>query len=102
VKKYTLSYLPIFDADLSKSWEYIAFKLKNPTAADRLVRDTEEAILKRLKAPESSEQFHSDKEREHPYYRIYIRNFTVWYVVIDNVMEVRRFLYNKMNAEKFL
>jgi plasmid stabilization system protein ParE len=102
VKKYTLSYLPMFDADLLESWEYIAFKLKNPTAADRLVSDTEKAILERLKAPESFEKFHSDKEREYPYYRIYIRNFTVWYVVVDNVMEVRRFLYRKRSAEDFL
>lgn len=36
----------------------------------------------------------------HPYYRIDVRNFAVFYVVINDTMEVRRLLYSKrdMNA----
>ena len=100
--KYTVSYLPIFDADLADAWSYIAFKLKNPTAADKLMSDTEEAILKRVQMPTSFQQYHSKKERAHPYYRIEVRNYNVWYVVIDDVMEVRRFLYSKRDAEGLL
>jgi plasmid stabilization system protein ParE len=102
LKPYTLSYLPIFDVDLAEAWRYIAIRLRNPEAADRLVMDTEKAILKRLEAPESFEQYHSEKERLYPYYRINIRNFTIWYVVVDNVMEVRRLLYSKRNLEELL
>jgi hypothetical protein len=102
LKEYTISYLPIFDADLAEAWDYIAFKLKNSSAANRLVSDTEKAILKRLKAPESFQQYHSKKEREHPYYRIQMRNFTIWYVVVGNIMEVRRFLYSKRNFEELI
>jgi len=102
LKEYTLSYLPIFDADLAEAWNYIAFKLMNPSAAYKLVSDTEKAILKRLKTPESFQQYHSKKERERPYCRIQIRNFTIWYVVIGNVMEVRRFLYGKRNYERIV
>ena len=102
MKEYTISYLPIFDADLAETWRYIAIDLHNPAAADRLILDTEKAILKRLENPVSFEKYHSKKEREYPYYRIHIRNFIVWYVVIDNVMEVRRFLYSKRDTEAFL
>jgi plasmid stabilization system protein ParE len=102
LKEFILSYLPIFEADLTAAWEYIAFKLQNPTAANRLASDTEKAILKRLKAPTSSKQYNSKKEREYPYYCIHVRNFTIWYVVIGNVMEVRRFLYSKRDTEEFL
>jgi mRNA-degrading endonuclease RelE of RelBE toxin-antitoxin system len=102
LKKYILSYLPIFDADLVDTWEYIAYRLKNHAAADRLASDVEGAVLKRLESPESFEKYDSKKKREHPYYRIRIRNFTVWYVVIDNVMEVRRLLYNKRDIEDLL
>ena len=98
MEKYTLLYLPIFDTDLTDAWEYITFNLNNPVAADKLILDTESAITKRLKAPTSFQQYHSKKEREFPYYRIPVRNFTVWYVVIGNVMEVRRFLYNKRSV----
>jgi hypothetical protein len=102
LKQYTLSYLPIFDMDLAETWRYLAIKLHQPEAADRLAVDTEKAILKRLEAPESFEQYRSKKERPYPYYRIHIRNFTVWYVVVGNVMEVRRFLYSRRDLEKFL
>ena len=102
MSKFTVSYLPIFDADLADVWDYITFKLKNPSAADKLMADVEEAILERLKMPTSFQQYHSKKEREHPYYRIEVRNYNVWYVVIDDTMEIRRFLYNKRNTEDLL
>ena len=100
--KYTVSYLPIFDADLSDAWNYIAFRLKNPSAADKLMSDAEEAILKRQKTPTSFQQYHSKKEREHSYYRIEIHNYNIWYVVIGNRMEIRRFLYYKRNTDELL
>ncbi len=45
------------------------------------------------------------KQRRYPYYRIYVKNFVVWYVVIDDegddrIMEVRRFLYNKQDKNE--
>ncbi|EPI49529.1 hypothetical protein HMPREF1576_01431 [Gardnerella pickettii JCP7719] len=40
--------------------------------------------------------------REHPYYRINVRNFSVFYVVIDDTMEVRRLLYSKRNIDVLL
>ncbi|MCL2760129.1 MAG: type II toxin-antitoxin system RelE/ParE family toxin [Desulfuromonadales bacterium] len=101
-KKYKLSYLPMFDSDIAEVWQYIVFKLKNPDAAYRLIADTEAAIQERLQAPESFEKYNSNRDRTYPYYRISIRNFTVWYVVIGGIMEVRRFLYKKRNAEEFL
>ena len=102
MRRYTLSYLPLCEADLDAAWRYVAQKLRNPEAADKLVSDTEAAILKRLAAPEAFEARHIGREREHPYYRLQIRNFAVWYVVIGRVMEVRRFLYNRREADKIL
>lgn len=41
------------------------------------------------------------------YYRIYVKNYIVYYVVIDDkesdkIMEVRRFLYNKQNQKELV
>ena len=44
----------------------------------------------------------STKQREYPYYRIYVHNCTVFYVVIDGVMEVRRFLYSAQDIPRML
>lgn len=101
-QKFILKYLPLFEQDLTAARDYIAFSLHNPIAAQRLVQNTEEAILKRLDNPCSFELYHSTRERKLPYYRINIKNFSVFYVVDGNVMEVRRFVYNKRNLPRII
>ncbi|MDR1948696.1 MAG: type II toxin-antitoxin system RelE/ParE family toxin [Spirochaetaceae bacterium] len=101
-KKYQLRYLPLFEQDLADVRDYIAIKLANPAAAERLVEETEKAIKERLFSPLSFKAYNSAKDREHKYYRIYVKNFTVFYVVIDNVMEVRRFMYLKRDIDKLV
>lgn len=96
-KQYELRILPLFEDDLNKIVDYITFRLKNPAAAERLVDDVERAIRDCLPFAESFERYHSVRERRYPYYRIYVRNFTIFYVVIDNVMEVRRIMYSRKN-----
>ncbi|HBN55338.1 MAG TPA: plasmid stabilization protein [Lachnospiraceae bacterium] len=102
--KYILRYLPIFYEELEETMIYIAEKLMNPQAANNLLDAVERAILGRLPHAESFEPYHSLKERKYPYYRIYVKNFVVYYVVIDDegsdkIMEVRRFLHNKQNRD---
>ena len=105
--KYKLRYLPLFYEDLEEKVVYIAEKLHNEKAANDLIDAVEKAILERQSVAEAFEPYHSLNERRYPYYRIYVKNFTIYYVVIDDegedkVMEVRRFLYNGQNREKLL
>lgn len=98
-KKYRLSYLPLFYDDLDEKVTYIAEKLKNPKAANDLLDKVESAIMERLPVAQSFEPYHSVRERRYSYYRIYVDNYMIYYVVIDDdphdlIMEVRRFLYN--------
>ena len=106
-KKYRLSYLPLFYDDLDEKVTYIAEKLKNPKAANDLLDKVESAIMERLPRAESFEPYHSIRERRYSYYRIYVDNYIIYYVVIDDdphdlVMEVRRFLYNGQNRDNMV
>lgn len=101
-KQYKLSILPLFEDDLNNAIDYIAYTLENPQAAEKLITDVEEAIQKRLPFAESFEQFPSKRERKYPYYHIYVGNYTVFYVVIGDVMEVRRFLYGRRNTKAMI
>lgn len=101
-KKYKLQYLPLFEYDLMEATSYITNVLKNPQSALRLVDDVEIAILERLQSPLSFEPFRSAKKRPHPYYRIYVRNYIVFYTLIKDVMEVRRFLYGARDMDRHL
>ncbi len=102
--KYILQYLPLFYEELEEKVVYIAETLKNPQAANDLLNSVESAILERLPNAESFEPYRSLKERRYPYYRIYVKNFVIYYVVIDDegpkkIMEVRRFLHNRQNRD---
>ena len=101
-KQYKLTYLPLFKQDLEEAALYIAYELQNPEAAQRLVDQVDRAILKRLENPESVEKYPSRYERKYPYYRIYVLNYVVYYVVFVGVMEVRRFLYKRRNVNRLL
>ncbi len=100
-EKYKLRYLPLFEQDLIQTISYITNVLKNTDAAEKLVNDIEDAIQERLEYPLAFEPFPS-KKRDYPYYRIYIRNYVIYYVVIGDVMEVRRFLYGARDTNRYL
>ena len=78
------------------------FKLHNPNSAMKLIDKIENAILERMNCPLSFESFQSNRKRKTPYYRIYVDNFTIYYVVIDDVMEVRRVLYKGRDMDKII
>ena len=99
---YVLRYLPRFEEELTDIVKYITYKLKNPSAAENLIEDVEKAIIKRRSSPLSYEPCFSVYDREHEYYRIYVKNYVVYYVVIDNVMEVRRIVYGKRDRKRLV
>lgn len=101
-RQYELRYLPLFYYDLQDIIGYLTNHLQNPAAADALIDAVEEAILARSTCAEAFEPDGSAKTRPHPYYRIYVKNYTIYYVVIGNVMEVRRILYSKRNTSSLL
>lgn len=101
-QRYKLSFLPLFENDLNEITDYITNHLQNPDAALRLIDDIEIAINKRLEMPLAFSPYQSAKNRPHPYYRINVRNFSVFYVIIGDTMEVRRILYSKRNLDNLL
>ena len=101
--EYTLRYLPIAKQDLSDAINFIMNEYQNPIGAQNTLDRIEKAIKERLEdGPESFAIWPSTKNREYPYRRINVGNYTVWYVVIDNVMEIRRIQPAKRNEGNFL
>ena len=105
--KYKLRYLPLFYKDLEEKIVYIAEELHNEKAANDLLDEVEAAILERQSVAESFEPYRSLRERRYPYYRIYVKNFVVYYVVIDEgngnkIMEIRRLLYKRQNRDEII
>ena len=99
---YKLRYLPLFWEDLSQAASCIAFDLNNPTSANRLVDNVEMGILEHLKNPTIASTYPSTRKRPHSYYRFYVGNYMVFYVVVDDIMEVRRLLYKRRDIESII
>ena len=102
IGRYKLRIRPLFEEDLNEIVDYISLQLENPIAALALVDDVERAIKERTSCAEAFEPYRSAKERKYPYYRIYVRNYVIFYVVIDDVMEVRRILYNRRDLQSHI
>jgi plasmid stabilization system protein ParE len=101
-KQYKLSILPLFEDDLNEIVDYITLRLHNKIAAENLVDEVEKAIHERLACAEAFEPYPSTKNRLHPYYRIQVKNFTIFYVVIGDTMEVRRILYSRRDLGRYI
>lgn len=99
-KQYKLRFLPLFEDDINEIVGYIAIRLHNPAAANSMADEVRAAIRERSTCAEAFEPFPSTRERQYPYYRIYVKSYTVFYVVIGDAMEVRRILYSKSNLPK--
>ena len=99
-KHYKLSILPLFEDDLNEIVDYISVRLQNPIAAEDFVDAVENAIQDRLSCAEAFEPYRSAKERRYPYYRIQVKNYTIFYVVIGDTIEVRRIVYSRRDLSK--
>lgn len=100
--KYKIMYSATFINQFNNILRYFVYELKNKIAAENFYNEVITQIEKRSYNPGSYEKYISNKKRKDIYYRIYIKNFIVFYVVKDVVMEVRRILYSKRNFDKFV
>lgn len=101
-KQYKVIYLPLFYKDLENIVNYIAYKLNNVPAANDLLNEIQKAIKSRALFPDSYEKYLSSIKRKSTYYRIYVENYVIFYVVHNDVMDVRRILYNRRNISNLI
>jgi toxin ParE1/3/4 len=101
-KNFKVLYSQLFYADLNKITDYILYELKNEPATIALINDVEAAIKNRLADPLQTAVYQSLNERKDPYRRIIVGNYLIFYVVINDVMIVRRMLYGRRDLDRIL
>ena len=78
------------------------YKLNNAIASNNFVNELENEINKRAYNPEAYEKYISTRKRQNTYYTIYVKNYTTFYTVKDNTMEVSinmpQILLNRINS----
>ena len=101
-QRYKLSYLPLFWDDLNEAVSYINDVLAATEAAERLIDATEAGILAHAENPTIATIYKTTRERPLPYYWFEVGNYMVFYVVFDDAMEIRRFLYGARDLTRML
>ena len=99
---FSIRVLPTYEADLEAVTSYIRDVLNNRTAAEKLAQEIERSIRKRSEHPFLVQPYKTKRKRRNTYYPIYVGNYTIFYVVVDNIMEVRRLIYSKRDIEHIL
>lgn len=97
--KYEIRYLPTFISQFNNILYYLTYELKNRIVADNFYNEVVKQIEIRSKSPESHEVVKTIKNGKVKYYKINVKNYTIFYVVKDNVMEIRRIYYSRRNFE---
>ena len=100
--KYTIKYTDTFTKQFSNILKYFIYKLQNKIAAENFYDEVITEIERRSVSPESFEKYKSSKKRENTYYRIYVKSYTIFYVVKNNTMEIRRILYSRRNFDNLI
>jgi len=94
--------LPQFEKDLENASKYISEVLCNEAAANILIEEIKDAIVKRSSFPLLFRPYPLKKRPKDAYYPIYVRNYIIFYVVIGDVMEIRRLLYKRRKISRIL
>jgi hypothetical protein len=95
---YIIKYFDTFNEDLYEATSYIENILKNEIASRKLYEKVTGIVENRASSIVSYKKYYT--KANNVYYKININNYSVFYTIKDGIVEVRRFLYNRMNFEK--
>lgn len=101
-KKYTIKYSATYINQFNNILKYLVNNLKNKIAAENFYNEVIKEIEDRSQNPTSYERYISTKKRKNTYYRIYVKNYTIFYTVKNNTMEIRRILYSRRDFDKLV
>ncbi len=97
---YEIRYLPLARKDLTDIVTYIADHLNAAKAAMDLIDALDESISRLEQFPYSCKVYQTLKVLEGEYRILPVKNYAVFYVVKEQVVEIHRVVYAKMDLRK--
>lgn len=96
---YKLRFLPGFQAELDAVVD--ALQMNSPSAALALADELDKAIDLVTAYPFAMQVYPLETKHPDVYRAIDVKNYLAFYVVMDDVVEFRRFLYARSNIPAF-
>ena len=81
---------------------YIIDNLKSPKAAMDFINTLDKSILRLKQYPYSCKLYQPQESLEIEYRFLPVKNYLVFFVVTENIVEIHRIVYAKMNLEKIV
>ena len=99
---YKPHYLPLALDDLKGIIRYIAHELDSPQAADNLLLKIDKEVLKIADNPFRCHLFISPEKLKYEYRVLNVNNYSLFYVVEKEKIEIHRVIYSKRNIFNIL
>jgi plasmid stabilization system protein ParE len=90
---YKIRYLPLALDDLKDIVRYISYKLESPQAAERLLAKIDKEVKKIADNPFRCHLYNSTEKLKYEYRILNIDNYSLFYVVGNEDVEIRRVIY---------
>jgi len=99
---HRVQYLPLALEDLKNIVSYIAFKLEAPRAAKNLVNKIDKEIQKTAENPFRCHIYTPMGKLKYEYRILHVDNYSLFYKVDNEKIEIHRVLYSQMDIGRFL
>lgn len=99
---HEIKYLPSFRQELNAIVEYIAFTLGSPQAGLNLLDELEKAIENLKAFPLAHRLYRPVKPIQTEYRVLTVKNHLVFYVILEDTIEIHRIVYKKRNLSQLI
>jgi addiction module RelE/StbE family toxin len=99
---FEIKYLPSFQQELDAILEYISFTLEAPRAALNLLDELEKSIENLKVFPLAHRLYRPIKPLPTEYRVLTVKNYLVFYTVLEEIIEIYRIIYKKRNLSQLI
>jgi plasmid stabilization system protein ParE len=97
-----IRYLTSFQQDLDAIVEYITYVLEAPGAASNLLDELEKSINGLKEFPFAYRLYRPVKPIPAEYRVLTVKNYLVFYIAIEETIEIHRIIYKKRNLSRLI
>jgi len=101
-KNYQIKYLPLARRDLQDLVDYIAYDLEVPEVALKMLHTLETEILSLQENPFRGSIYTSARKHNCQYRKLFVKNYVIFYLILENIVEIQRVFYNRRNMNKLM
>lgn len=100
--EYCIRYLSIARKDMMEIVDYVSEKLQAPKAALNLLDEFEKKIANLRSNPYANRLYRPSMPIDTEYRIVHVKNYLVFYVVIEDVIEIHRIIYEKRDLSMII